>query len=915
MPSKSNNSKSAKKTAKAPLVLVDGSSYLFRAYYALPDLSTKDGFPTGAIRGVIAMLRKLAKDYQDSPIAVVFDAPGDTFRNELYPEYKANRAETPTDLKEQIAPIHEIIRAMGLPLLVEPDVEADDVIGTLALQATQQERDTVISTSDKDMAQLVSDHVTLVNTMTETTMDRDGVVEKFGVPAERIIDYLALMGDSVDNIPGVPKVGPKTAAKWLQQRGDLDTIIANADSIKGKVGENLRNALEQLPLSRTLATIKCDVSMDASITDLIPTEPDRAALVELFRRYEFKSWLDEMDGGETAAQQSAQTAASAAARNYECVSSMKDLKHWIKKLKAAPLFAFDTETTSIDYMIADLVGVSFALAPGEAAYVPLAHDYVGAPKQLSLTDVLAQLKPLLEDPRQKKVGQNLKYDMSVLKRYDIQLDGIEFDTMLESYVLNSVGSRHNMDALAEKYLGETTIKFEEIAGKGAKQLTFNQVPVEQAIDYAAEDADITLRLHEALWPQLQQTPTLVNVYETIERPLIAVLSAVERNGALVDGSLLAEQSAEIASRLDELKQQAFAIAGSEFNLDSTKQLQEVFYEKLQLPVLKKTPGGKPSTAEPVLQDLAAQGHELPTLLLEYRSLAKLRSTYTEKLPLQINQKTGRIHTSYHQAVAATGRLSSSDPNLQNIPIRTAEGRRIRQAFVAPRGRRLVAADYSQIELRIMAHLSGDEGLNTAFEHDQDIHRATASEVFGVALDEVSDDQRRSAKAINFGLIYGMSAFGLGRQLGISRTLAQDYIDRYFERYPGVKAYMERTRAQAHDDGYVETLFGRRLYLPEINSKNVPRKQGAERTAINAPMQGTAADIIKLAMISVADWLPGSQLDALMIMQVHDELVFEVAAADVDQLIEGAGTRMAKAAELSVPLKVDVGVGKNWDEAH
>ncbi|MGI9323989.1 MAG: DNA polymerase I [Pseudomonadales bacterium] len=915
MPSKSNNSKSAKKSAKAPLVLVDGSSYLFRAYYALPDLSTKDGFPTGAIRGVIAMLRKLAKDYQDSPIAVVFDAPGDTFRNDLYPEYKANRAETPADLKEQIAPIHEIIRAMGLPLLVEPDVEADDVIGTLALQATQQKRDTVISTSDKDMAQLVSDHVTLVNTMTETTMDRDGVVAKFGVPAERIIDYLALMGDTVDNIPGVPKVGPKTAAKWLLEHGDLDAIVANAESIKGKVGENLRNALEQLPLSRTLATIKCDVSMDESITDLIPKEADRDALVELFSRYEFKSWLEEMDGGEAAAQQSAQIAASAAARNYECVASMKDLKRWIKKLKDAPLFAFDTETTSLDYMVADLVGVSFALAPGEAAYVPVAHDYVGAPKQLSLTDVLAQLKPLLEDPRQKKVGQNLKYDMSVLKRYDIQLDGIEFDTMLESYVLNSVGSRHNMDALADKYLGESTIKFEEIAGKGAKQLTFNQVPVEQAIDYAAEDADITLRLHEALWPQLQQTPTLVSVYETIERPLIAVLSEVERNGALVDGSLLAEQSAEIASRLEELKQQAFGIAGNEFNLDSTKQLQEIFYEKLQLPVLKKTPGGKPSTAEPVLQDLAAQGHELPTLLLEYRSLAKLRSTYTEKLPLQINQKTGRIHTSYHQAVAATGRLSSSDPNLQNIPIRTAEGRRIRQAFVAPRGRRLVAADYSQIELRIMAHLSGDQGLNTAFEHDQDIHRATASEVFGVSLDEVSDDQRRSAKAINFGLIYGMSAFGLGRQLGISRTLAQDYIDRYFERYPGVKAYMERTRAQAHDDGFVETLFGRRLYLPEINSKNVPRKQGAERTAINAPMQGTAADIIKRAMINVADWLPSSQLDAMMIMQVHDELVFEVAAADVDQLIEGAGTRMEGAAELSVPLKVDVGVGKNWDEAH
>lgn len=904
MPSKS-------KKSVPPLLLVDGSSYLFRAYYALPDLSTSDGFPTGAVRGVIAMLRKLAKDYPESPIAVVFDAPGKTFRDDLYDEYKANRAATPDDLKQQIAPIHEIIQAMGLPLIVESGVEADDVIGTLALQATKGQRDTVISTGDKDMAQLVSEHVTLVNTMTEITMDHDGVIEKFGVPPERIIDYLALMGDSVDNIPGVPKVGPKTAAKWLNEHGDLDAIMANADAIKGKVGENLRDSLEQLPLSRELTTIKCDVVLPQSIEELIPADPDSDALRELFTRYEFKSWIEELgaDGDSSNADE------AATPRDYDCIADMAHLKRWIKKLKAAPLFAFDTETTSLDYMVADLVGFSFAVAPGDAAYVPVAHDYVGAPKQLSLTEALAAIKPLLEDPKQLKVGQNLKYDMSVLKRYDVHLAGIAYDTMLESYVFNSVGSRHNMDALADKYLGEKTIKFEEIAGKGAKQLTFNQVPLEQASDYAAEDADITLRLHETLWPQLQETPSLVSVYEDIELPLLTILSEVERNGALVDGSLLAEQSAEIAARLEELKEGAYAIAGGEFNLDSTKQLQEVFYEKLQLPVLKKTPGGKPSTAEPVLQDLAAEGHELPTLLLEYRSLAKLRSTYTEKLPLQINQKTGRIHTSYHQAVAATGRLSSSDPNLQNIPIRTAEGRRIRQAFVAPRGRRLMAADYSQIELRIMAHLSGDQGLNAAFANDQDIHRATAAEVFGVDPEAVDDDQRRSAKAINFGLIYGMSAFGLGRALGISRALAQDYIDRYFDRYPGVRAYMDNTRAQAHEDGFVETLFGRRLYLPEINSKNGMRKQAAERTAINAPMQGTAADIIKRAMIAVADWLPDSELDALMIMQVHDELVFEVATADVDALIAGATNAMETAAELSVPLKVDVGTGKNWDEAH
>ncbi|MEM1433268.1 MAG: DNA polymerase I [Pseudomonadota bacterium] len=898
----------------APLILVDGSSYLFRAYFALPDLSTRAGFPTGAMRGVIGMLRKLAKDFAGSPIAVVFDAPGDTFRNAMYPEYKANRPATPDDLKQQIAPIHELVRAMGLPLLVVPDVEADDVIGTLARQATEQRRDTVISTSDKDMAQLVTDHVTLVNTMTDTRLDRDGVIEKFGVPPELIIDYLTLMGDSVDNIPGVPKVGPKTAAKWLNEHGDLDAVISNAEQIKGKVGENLRGVLDQLPLSRALATIKCDVELEQAIGDLVPEPPDTERLARLYEEYEFKGWLEELGAAAETGGSGAVAETPEPERHYECILDEKTLKTWIRKLKQAPLFAFDTETTSVDYMVAELVGFSFAVTPGEAAYLPVAHNYPGAPEQLSLTTALNALKPLLEDPKQKKVGQNLKYDMSVLARYDVTLAGVAYDTMLESYVLNSVGSRHNMDDLAKHYLDLKTIKYEEVAGKGAKQLTFDQVPLETAAEYAAEDADITLQLHEKLWPMLEAEPTLETVFRDIELPLLTVLSLIERNGALLDGGLLEEQSREIAARLGELEHLAYEQAGHPFNLDSTKQLLAVHYDELKRPVLKKTPGGKPSTAEPVLVDLAVD-YELPRTIMEYRSLAKLRSTYTDKLPLQINQSTGRVHTSYHQAVAATGRLSSSDPNLQNIPIRTAEGRRIRQAFVAPRGRRLVAADYSQIELRIMAHLSGDEGLNTAFAHDLDIHRATAAEVFGVETDDVTDDQRRSAKAINFGLIYGMSAFGLGRQLGISRKLAQDYIDRYFDRYPGVREYMDRTRAEAHEQGYVETLYGRRLYLPEINSKNVPRKQAAERTAINAPMQGTAADIIKRAMLSVSDWLGKGDVDALMIMQVHDELVFEVHAKAVDALVEGASELMEGAAALSVPLKVDVGKGRNWDEAH
>ena len=893
--------------ADAPLVLVDGSSYLFRAFHALPALTTSDGFPTGAIRGVISMLRKLAKDYEGSPIAVVFDAKGNTFRNEIYSEYKANRPPMPDEMREQIEPIHEIIAAMGLPLLIVPDVEADDVIGTLASEATEQQRETVISTGDKDMAQLVSDHVTLVNTMTDTAMDREGVAEKFGVTPEQIVDYLALMGDTVDNIPGVPKVGPKTAAKWLNEHQTLDAIIAAADSFKGKIGENLRASLEQLPLSRTLTQIKCDVVLDVGIADLVPASPIEDKLREMFERLEFKSWLEELGG-------SSAPSARPPSGDYVCILDAAVLDDWLQRLRAAGTFAVDTETTSIAYMDAELVGFSFAAEPGSAAYLPVAHNYEEAPQQISLSHALEKLKPLLEDSGLKKIGQNLKYDMSVLARYGVELAGVAYDTMLESYVLNSVGTRHNMDDLAARYLNRQTIHFEDVAGKGAKQVTFDQVALEPATEYAAEDADVTLQLHDVLWPQLSEAQSLKSVYQDIELPLLPVLSRVERTGTLIDGGLLDEQSRELAEQMAELTTQAHALADGEFNLDSPKQLQEVLYTRLGLPVLKKTPKGQPSTAEPVLQDLA-RDYELPQVIMEYRRMAKLKSTYTDKLPLQINQKTGRVHTSYHQAVAATGRLSSSDPNLQNIPIRTAEGRRIRQAFVAPQGRRIVAADYSQIELRIMAHLSGDAGLKSAFADNLDIHRATAAEVFGETMDTVSNEQRRNAKAINFGLIYGMSAFGLGRQLGISRTLAQDYIDRYFDRYPGVLAYMERTRELAREQGFVETVFGRRLYLPEIAARQAPRRQAAERTAINAPMQGTAADIIKRAMIAVDAWLSSSQLDALMIMQVHDELVFEVAEGAADELIGAVTERMNAAAELAVPLLVDVGIGVNWDEAH
>lgn len=904
-----------------PVVLVDGSSYLFRAYHALPPLTTSKNQPTGAIKGVISMLRRLEQDFPGSKMVVVFDAKGKTFRHDMYEEYKANRPPMPEDLGSQIEPIHEIVKAMGLPLLIVPGVEADDVIGTLAHEATSKGIDVVVSTGDKDMAQLVSDHVTLINTMTETRMDRAGVIDKFGVAPEQIIDYLALVGDKVDNIPGVNKCGPKTAVKWLESYQDLDTVMAHADEIKGKIGEYLREATDTLPLSRELATIKTDVELEFGLEDLQHREQDDSQLLELFREYEFRTWIAELEAGDdkdAGASDSASSDTPTKApleKQYSVITDQQELDDWLARLKQAPLFAFDTETTSLRYSEAEIVGVSFAIEPGEAAYVPLAHDYMGAPEQLDRDAVLNQLKPLLEDPEQAKVGQNLKYDKNVLANHGITLEGIAEDTMLESYVLNSVASRHDMDSLARQYLDETTITFESIAGKGAKQLTFNQIELEKAGPYAAEDADITLRLHQTLKPLLEQTGRLASVYRDIDLPLVPVLSRMEQRGALINASTLRRHSQELAERMAELEQEAHEVAGETFNLGSPKQLQSIFYEKMGLPVIKKTPKGAPSTAEPVLQELA-HDHELPRLILEHRSLSKLKSTYTDTLPELISHRTGRVHTSYHQAVTATGRLSSSEPNLQNIPIRSEQGRRIRQAFVAPDGYKLMAADYSQIELRIMAHLSGDKGLLTAFEKGEDIHRATAAEVFGVSVDEVSADQRRSAKAINFGLIYGMSAFGLSRQLDVERKVAQEYIDRYFDRYPGVLKYMDNIRKQAHDDGYVETLFGRRLYLPEINARNKQMQQAAERTAINAPMQGTAADIIKRAMIDVEAWLLKEHADeARMTMQVHDELILEVKESAVDRIRDGLIQRMSAAAELDVPLLVEAGVGDNWDQAH
>lgn len=908
-------------TAKTPLVLVDGSSYLYRAFHALPPLTNSKGQPTGAVKGVISMLRRLEKDYPDSPIAVIFDAKGKTFRDELFAEYKANRPPMPDDLRAQIQPIHDIVDAMGLPRLMIEGVEADDVIGTLAAQA-EADRPVVVSTGDKDMAQLVNAHVTLVNTMTDTRMDEAGVEAKFGIPPSLIIDFLALMGDKIDNIPGVPGVGEKTALALLQALGGIRDIYARLDEvptleIRGakSLAKKLEDSRDAAELSYELATIKCDVALDVSIADLQHQPADNSRLLTLFRELEFKGWTDELlRDADASVDDEVSTAPAALEKDYQVVTDAKQFEAWLDVLRKAALFAFDTETTSLNYMQARVVGVSFAVEAGTAAYVPFGHDYIDAPEQLSEEQVLGALKPLLEDPDKAKLGQNLKYDANVLKNHGITLRGIAEDSMLESYVLDSTGSRHDMDSLALKYLGESTIHYEDIAGKGAKQLSFNQIALEQAGPYAAEDADITLRLHQALSPMLCGDEALERVYRDIELPLVPVLSRIERNGALISKAMLAQQSLEIADKLKVLEQQAFDIAGGAFNLSSPKQLGEILFERLNIPVIRKTPKGAPSTAEEVLVELA-HDYPLPQVILEYRGLAKLKSTYTDKLPQLIDENTGRVHTSYHQAVAATGRLSSSDPNLQNIPIRSAEGRRIRKAFIAPKGYKILAADYSQIELRIMAHLSGDEGLIRAFKNGEDIHRATAAEVFGVAPEAVSDEQRRNAKAINFGLIYGMSAFGLGRQLHIGRNEAQQYIDLYFERYPGVHRYMEDTRKLAAEKGYVETLFGRRLHLPEINARNGQRRQAAERTAINAPMQGTAADIIKRAMIAVDDYLLSEQPDARMIMQVHDELILEVAEAQLDAVRERVVALMSGAAELAIPLEVGVGVGDNWDEAH
>ena len=915
------------------LILVDGSSYLFRAYHALPALTNSKGLNTGAAKGVIGMIRKLVSDYAGDQVVVVFDAKGPTFRNDMYAEYKANRPPMPDELREQIEPIHQAIRAMGLPLICIGGVEADDVIGTLSVQAAAQKREVVISTGDKDMAQLVNDHVTLINTMNNTTMDHNGVVEKFGVPPDLIIDLLALMGDKVDNIPGVAGVGEKTATALLQHLGGIDAIFNQLEAvpdlpIRGakSLATKLADAKEDAELSYELATIKTDCDLGLGEGDLDSNPPDQGALIGLFRELEFKTWLDALLQGTDGAASSgpgedvgdgtlaAEPARASDAVDVTTVLDQAVLDEWLAKLQGATLFAFDTETTSLDYMVAEVVGVSFAVEAGAAAYVPLAHDYPGAPDQLNREAVLEALKPLLEDEQVAKVGQHLKYDANVLANHGITLRGIHDDTMLESYVLDAAGSRHDLDTLALKYLGQRTIHFEDIAGKGAKQLTFNQVPIEQAAPYAAEDAEVTLRLHQLLSEKLDQEPALAPLYRGLEIPLVSVLSRIERNGALVCRDTLAAHSQELGERILALESQAHELAGGPFNLGSPKQLGEILFNQLELPVLRKTPKGAPSTAEDVLAELALD-YPLPAVLMEYRGLSKLKSTYTDKLPEMIDPRTGRVHTSYHQAVTATGRLSSSDPNLQNIPIRTEEGRRIRQAFIAAPGHQIVAADYSQIELRIMAHLSQDAGLLTAFAEGLDVHSATAAEVFGVGIDAVSGDQRRKAKAINFGLIYGMSAFGLGKQLGIGRNEAQEYIDLYFARYPGVADYMARTRESAHQTGYVETLRGRRLYLPEINARNRQRQQAAERTAINAPMQGTAADIIKMAMLAVDAWLTDSKINARLIMQVHDELVFEVESGAVEELSETVSQLMSGVGVLDVPLLVEAGTGDNWDQAH
>jgi len=901
------------------LLLVDGSSYLYRAYHALPPLTNPAGEPTGAIYGVISMLRRLIQDYQPVHMGVVFDAPGKTFRDALFAEYKANRPSMPEDLACQIAPLKSVVQAMGLPLIEVGGVEADDVIGTLAVRGREAGLSLLISTGDKDMAQLVNGDVTLLNTMSNTVLDHDGVVEKFGIPPGCIIDYLALVGDSVDNIPGVPKVGPKTAVKWLNQYGSLAGIREHADEIGGKVGENLRAHLDELALSQQLATIHCDVDLPLAPLDIRLGEPDREALVGWFKSLGFNTWLREL-AGDDAGDPPGQPAVDR--HNSDCpdadyvgIQDQASLDDWLARLAEAECFALDLETDSLEYMKARIVGVSFAVKAGEAAYLPLAHTGPDQPEQLDRDATLERLRPLLEDPDRPKLGQNLKYDMSVLANHGITLRGVVHDTMLESYCLDAAASRHDMDTLAGQYLNYQPIAYEAVAGKGAKQITFDQVALDQAVDYAAEDADITLRLHQAIWPQLADLEGPRSVYEDIEIPLLPVLSRIERTGVRVDADRLRQQSQELAETMQRLEGEAHEAAGGAFNLGSPKQIQEILYERQGLPVLAKTPKGAPSTAESVLEELAAQGHELPRLILDYRGVSKLRSTYTEKLPQLINTDTGRVHTSYHQAVAATGRLSSSDPNLQNIPVRSAEGRRIRRAFVPAAGHVLMAADYSQVELRIMAHLSGDAGLLKAFEQGEDIHAATAAEVFGGEPGQVGDEQRRAAKAINFGLIYGMSAWGLARQLGIERGEAQTYVDRYFERYPGVRDFMDRIRAQAREQGYVETVYGRRLYLPEIISRNNQRRQYAERTAINAPMQGTAADIIKRAMIAVDAWIESEASDVALVMQVHDELVLEVPADRAEAVGERIREFMTRAAELDVPLEVDIGVGENWDAAH
>jgi DNA polymerase-1 len=902
----------------ADLVLVDGSSYLYRAFNALPPLSNSRGEPTGALLGVLNMLLKFVKDYRPTHIAVVFDAPGKTFRDDLFAQYKAHRPTMPDDLRSQVEPLLLILRTQGLPVLRIAGVEADDVIGTLACRAAAAGQRVLISTGDKDMAQLVNESITLVNTMSNSTLDRAGVKLKFDVYPEQIVDYLALVGDSSDNIPGINMVGPKTAAKLLKQYGTLDVLIARVAEVEGKVGENLRAGLETLALSRSLARLRTDLELPLEPEELRPAAADLGELRALYERYELRSLLRQLEGASSSDERAPQPALAAAVarvpRHYETITSWPDLERWLERLRWAALMAFDTETTSLDYMRAEIVGVSFCVEPGFAAYVPLQHDYAGAPEQLDRAQVLAALRPILENPGIAKLGHHLKYDAHVLLNYGIHLAGMRYDTMLESYVWNSVATRHDMDGAALRYLGVNTIKFEDVAGKGAKQLKFNEVPVERAAEYSSEDADVTLQLHRALWPQIESVPALQRLYEDMEQPLVPILLNMEHHGVLINRELLEAQSRAIAGQLAQLLALAQTQAGVAFNIESPKQLQQVLFEKLQLPVLRKTPTGQPSTAEDVLEELAAS-YELPRTVLDYRTLAKLKSTYTDKLPQQINSKTGRVHTSYHQAVAQTGRLSSSDPNLQNIPIRRAEGRRIRQAFIAAPGHVLMAADYSQIELRIMAHLSNDAGLLSAFAADLDVHCATAAEVFGVAVDAVSADQRRLAKTINFGLIYGMSPFGLARQLGIDRGAAQKYVDLYFARYPGVKRFMDDTRVQARADGFVETVYGRRLYLPDIRASNQQLRQAAERSAINAPMQGTAADIIKRAMIGVDAWCRLENFPARVVMQVHDELVLEVREDATDKVAAGIREQMAGAAELKVPLRIHIGVGMNWDEAH